>query len=67
MSCSQAILDPVAPGAKDTLAVQAAPGARVAGLIGQLFVCLKPPALAPTKPMLEKVSGAGPALVMVTG
>ena len=57
---------PEADGAKVTLMVQLAPAANVLGLMGQVLVCAKSPALVPVTEMLVIVRAAVPLLVSVT-
>jgi hypothetical protein len=46
--------------------VQVAPAARVLGLLGQVLVWAKSPALVPVRPMLLMLRAALPLLVSVT-
>ena len=62
-----AVDDPFKPGAKLTLTMQLAPIARVAGLIGQLLVCVNVSRLSPVIDIPLMPSGIGPELVTVTG
>ena len=53
-------------GVKVTLIVQLLPAGNVLGLIGQVLVCAKSPALVPARPIVEMVRSAVPLLVSVT-
>jgi hypothetical protein len=57
---------PVAEGVKVTLMVQLLPAASVLGLLGQVLVWAKSPALVPVRVMLVMVRAAVPLLVRVT-
>ena len=61
-----ALRDPVALGLKLTEIEQLAPGARVEGESGQVFVCAKSPAFAPVTPIELIVSAPVPVFVRVT-
>src|SRR5437588_623000 len=57
---------PVAVGVKVTLMVQEAPAATVLGLMGQVLVWAKSPALVPVKPIVLMVRAALPLFLRVT-
>jgi hypothetical protein len=61
-----AVRVPIAVGLNVTLIVQLAPAARVLGLMGQVVLCAKSPALVPVIPILLMVSAAVPLFVSVT-
>ena len=61
-----ALRAPFAEGVKVTLRMQFAPAASVFGLMGQVFVWAKSPALVPLTETLVMVSAAVPLLVSVT-
>src|SRR2546429_205001 len=61
-----ALRDPVAAGVNVTLIVQVAPAASVLGLIGQVLVWAKSPALVPAMPIELMVRSAVPLFLSVT-
>src|SRR5690348_13983101 len=61
-----AVRVPLATGVKVTLRAHLAPAASVLGLIGQVVVSAKSPALMPVSAILSIVSAAVPVLVSLT-
>ena len=64
---NDAVRVPVPLGMNVTFTVQEAFAARVAGLIGQLLVCVKLNGFVPLMVMLAIVNEPGPLFVTVTG